>query len=226
MSNTVSLIVPVYNNWGGTHQLLSDIRQKCSGVSEVIVLDDCSPDEDVFNGMAFWNRLGVLPLKIRRNEKNLGFTKNANLGLRVANGDIKVLISTDVRIYSQVFISSIINLLSKGKALVGGVLYDRDTGWNTIDGKVYPYLEGWMLATTSDGWKELGYFDERFNPGDFEDVDLSTSALKFGYELKVVPSSSVSHLGGRSFGYTESRLERTKRNQELFKEKWSGRADN
>ena len=37
---------------------------------------------------------------------------------------------------------------------------DISTGWNKFGEKIFPYLEGWLLATTSKGWAELGYFEK------------------------------------------------------------------
>ena len=109
--------------------------------------------------------------------------------------------SNDVRIHGK-FVSQIKEIVTNSpKSLVGGVLYSKDTGWNKFGDKIFPYLEGWLLATTVGNWKELGYFDERFSPCDFEDVDLSTTALSLGYELVPLNNPGLVHMGAGTLGY-------------------------
>jgi hypothetical protein len=53
---------------------------------------------------------------------------------------------------------------------------------------------------------------------------LSTTALSKGYELKVFPpwhGEVLEHLGARSIGYNDERLEITKRNIKKFEAKWN-----
>ena len=78
-----------------------------------------------------------------------------------------------------------------------------------------------MLIAKKEHWEELGYFDERYAPHDFEDVDLSTTALSKGFNLaQIVPETVVEHIGAQSIGYGDERSELTKKNREKFREKW------
>lgn len=218
----VSIVIPVYDNWDGCHQLLSDINQNCKSVFEVVLVDDESPDPSVVKGLSFWKKMKLLPIRVITNKSNLGFTMTSNIGLQEAAGDIKALISTDVRIHSRYVIDSLRGLLELNRrTLIGGTVYTHDTGWNKFGNVIVPYAEGYFLATTSYGWDELGYFDERYSPGDFEDVDLSLHAVSIGYELSQLPHNTVKHTGGGSFGYTKEREARTYKNRDLFKTKWS-----
>ena len=81
-------------------------------------------------------------------------------------------------------------------------------------------MEGWLLATTSKGWAELGYFDGRYTPCDFEDVDLSTQAMSMGYDLVALNSPALRHMGGQSSGFNSAREAQTRINQKKFEEKW------
>jgi hypothetical protein len=190
-------------------------------------MDDCSSDKEVESGLAWWKEHGLLPLQSHTSVKNWGFLHTANAGLRivtrtdtVSDGDIVILLSNDVLIHHS-FINQIKEILADSKKLVGGVLYSHDTGWNKFGDKLFPYVEGWLLATTVAGWKELDYFDENFAPYDFEDVDLSTRAISMGYELVALNSPGLVHLGGQSIGYNEKRLAQTNINKKKFGEKWT-----
>lgn len=221
MEPRISIVIPVFNQYPLLHQLLYDIYQKCyNHVDEVLIVNDASTEEDVIGGLDWWKQSEMLPIREIRNKENRGFLLSSNLGLRKATGDIKILISTDVRLYVDVAEKIQSVLKESPKSLVGGVIYSHDTGWNKFGTKIFPYVEGWMLGATADGWEALGYFDERYTPSDYEDVDISTVALQRGYGLAVIEPGSAVHLGGRSIGYSPEREIQTRRNQEKFREKW------
>lgn len=185
---------------------------------EIIVMDDASTDKTAIDGLQWWMR--NTGIRYRRNPENLGFLKTSNIGLKMATGDIICLISTDVRIHRD-FLYFIKNeLAEKPQKLIGGRLLDWDTGWNTFNGKVHIYLEGWFLATGKPEWEELGYFDERYAPSDMEDIDISTTALSKGWTISEMPQDTVSHIGAQSIGYNEERQKITEINKEKFRAKW------
>lgn len=213
----VSFVIPSYNNFHLVNQLLVDINEH-THPDEIIVVDDCSADEKAIEGLWWWE--SNMDVEVRRTPTNLGFLKASNYGLWLANGDVVCLISTDVRIHRD-FIYFLVNeLVEKPQKLIGGRLLDWDTGWNTFDGKMHIYLEGWFLATGKAQWEELGYFDERYSPHDMEDIDLSTTAISKGWTLSELPAGMVSHIGAQSIGYNEEREKITKENREKFRLKW------
>lgn len=217
---STSIVIPVYNNWQGCHQLLLDLYKQCSLIEEVIVVDDASTESSVQKGLGWWKSQNLLPIEVISNKKNLGFLKSSNVGMKSAVEDIVCLISTDVRIHGDI-INHLKNIFSfKEYSLVGGRLLDWDTGWNTFAGKTFSYLEGWILASSKKGWEELGYFDEIFAPNDYEDIDLTTKAVNLDYKIKVFPEGQVSHVGAQSIGYSEERSSLTERNRKKFEEKW------
>lgn len=209
-----SFVIPAYNNWAGLHQLLWDIYKNCSIPDEVIIMDDDSPDPAFLTGLSWWMEQDMLPIKHVRNMDNMGFLLNSNKGLRMAMGDIVCLVSTDVRIHKDV------TKLPEMDGVWGGRYLDWDTGWNTFGKRVFPYLEGWFLLTSKKIWKDIGYFDESFAPNDFEDVDISTTALSKGYRLNCFAEGYVFHVGAQTIGYNPEREALTVRNRKKFEDKW------
>ena len=210
-----SFVIPTYGNWELLHQLLFDIYKHCSTVHEILIMDDDTNDEAFLNGLAWWNSTELLPITHIRNADNLGFLKNSNKGIKMATGDMVCLVSTDVRIYQDIVSHGITH-----NQVVGGRYLDYDTGWNTFDGQMFPYLEGWLLCTYKDTWNTLKYFDERFAPNDMEDVDFSAKALDAGLELITYPEGYVSHIGAQSIPYGDERELGTIKNKEKFRRKW------
>jgi GT2 family glycosyltransferase len=221
ISNKISIVICTYNGYDLTNQLLGDIKNKCHGVHEVVVVNNGSTEPDVMKGLEFWKKMALLPLRRITLEENIGFGGGFTTGIKAATGNIIVAISNDVRIYSPEFLKYVEDGIEHGSNIVGGRLLSQDTGWNRFGNTTIPYLEGWLLGATDIAWDDLGYFDERYGLGDFEDVDLSYTAAKKGYDFTELPHGCCEHLGARTFGYNPERAARTIENQEKFREKWS-----
>jgi GT2 family glycosyltransferase len=219
---SISVVIPAYNNWKHTHPLLFDIYNNFPQDTEIIVADDCSTDEEVMTGLNWW-QTGLLKdrLRVIRNEKNVGFLRNSNFAVSKATNEIVVLISNDVKISDKTIANKLEEIFkqSEGFTLVGNRLLDFDTGWNTIEKVVYPYLEGYFLAFKKSEWLQVGGFDERFTNCDCEDLDLSTTYLAGGGKLVFLDAEMV-HLGAQSYRYSPEREANTKANQERWREKW------
>lgn len=218
-----SIVIPCYNGWIFTHQLLLDIYRRFDHHVEVIVVDDCSTDDEVSNGLTWW-KTGLMEgrLRVFVNGQNSGFLRTANFGISKASGEIVMLISNDVRIYGRDIEQKISDIFEHTEVptLVGNRLLDWNTGWNTFNNKIYPYLEGWFLAFKKDEWTKFGWFDSRYAPFDFEDIDISTTYLANGGKL-VNLGADMEHLGAKTYKYSPEREEQTKRNQEKFRLKWT-----
>jgi GT2 family glycosyltransferase len=236
MSN-VYVVIPIFNGWAMTHNLLWNLyRKERENIEMILVMDNASTDPEVATGLNWWRaewKEKSDPLKVISitNAENIGFTLNSNDGLRyicnevadVEPNDIVILLSNDVQVNGK-FISQIKDIIEQTpKSLVGGILYSNSTGWNEFNGQVFPYIEGWVLATTIQNWKELDYFDELYAPACFEDIDLSTKALKLGYELIALNNPGLHHMVGQTIKYSPERDALTKINQQKFREKWIGK---
>jgi len=220
-SNKYSVVIPVYNNWQLTHQLLLDLFRVLPQDVEIVVADDCSTQWEVSAGLDWWaNGMFRDRLNIVRQEMNVRFLRNANSGVSNANGDVIILCNNDIRVYENP-IPKIEETLEEYPVptLMGKSLQRGDTGWNRFGDKIFPYLEGWFLAFLKSDWNKFGGFDERFVPFDFEDVDLSTTFIHNGGTI-VELDVNVQHIGGQSIGYSVERQRQTKINQEKFENKW------
>jgi len=217
-----SIVIPAYNRYDLLHQLLFDLYKNClDDIDEVIVVNDASTEDGFENGLRdFWFKQGHLPLKLKSLSKNVGFLKAANKGMAEADGDVLCLISTDVLIKTNIIRRVKESLLMNQKQLIGNRLINFDSGWNTFNGKTFPYVEGWFLACTKDAWKDVGGFDEIYAPADFEDVDLSTTFESKGYSLCGMNNSLVTHIGAQTYGYNPERESITRANQKKFEAKW------
>lgn len=213
----VSFVIPMYEHFSLTNQILMDIYTYSSSVDEVLLLDNGSRENLTRSGLDMWLKSGVLPLRVIGVEKNIGFLRICNWGVPQAEHENIVLISNDVRIESD--LAEEIRRRLSDNVILGGVLYRGSTGWNEFDNQIYPYLEGWLLAFKERAWEDIGGFDDDYAPNDFEDMDFSTAALNMGYSL-VPLDGKYTHLAAQTIGYNSERLAITERNRERFREKW------
>lgn len=226
----VGIVIPFYNRWDLTHARILELYKKVPTDTNIFLVDDCSTDVDCRQGIAWWQSSVIGDrLHYFKNASNVGFGGSMNTGVKLAvraGCDAVILLSNDVRVFSDI-VSDTDTLLSLNKRiLIGGEILRHDTGWNVLPGcGPVPYANGWFLATHKTTWKELGGFDPRYGRFDYEDVDLSTQAVMLHIPL-ISSSANVRHIGGQSVSkVTSDREGITRKNQKLWIEKWSPHAE-
>jgi len=219
----ITIIIPTYNKWSLTVSRLMELSHYCSNVYEVVLVDDASTEP--FTQLDFWKDRSPWKLVYERIMTNKGFGFSMNLGAALATGDVFVFLSNDVVIKKD-FIPEIERQLeiNKHPILMGTELLKHNTGWNMIGDVVVPYLHGWFLACSRDVWNVLGGFDHKtYGLSDYEDIDLSLTAIENNIMLVVLQDQDLKHKTAQTFGYTPERLARTKSNQVHFIQKWQSK---
>lgn len=222
-----SIIMPFFNRWDLSHARLSELYKYIPPYDvEIILVDDASADKDVDGGVAFWQKsVAKHVIRYIKLEKNLGFGGAMNAGAAKAKGDFLILLSNDVVISGDFVTEIVTRLIKDNSLLIGGEVIYGPAGWNEFEfdrkRTIVPYANGWLLACTKELWNAVGGFDPRWGRFDYEDVDLSLSATRLGYNLSALNSSFVKHIGGATVNaIAPDRYERTKRNREIFIDKW------
>ncbi len=81
--------------------LASYIAQDYAGDIEILLVDDCSPDDDAGVAQAYFDQnastrtVGGISLRLLRNERNAGNCFSRNRGVAAARGDVLVIIDAD-----------------------------------------------------------------------------------------------------------------------------------
>lgn len=65
-------------------------------------------------------------------------------------------------------------------------------------------LIGFCLLVKRSVLDEIGWFDERYGLGNYEDDDLCLRAIQHGYKLLIAEDSFIHHIGHASMGQTSS----------------------
>ena len=243
----VSIVIPAFNNWELTRRCLASVSLYAPpDGAEVILVDDSSSDETALLS-------GAIPgLRTVRLAANSGFTHAANSGARAARATYTFFLNNDTLLLPGCLEALLRAMEDRSIGAVGARLV-YPTGWlqevgslvradgtgvhrgwgrSPADARVLgrtdvDYCSAAALMVRSAALREAGYFDERFSPAYYEDVDLCFTLRAQGLRVVVEPAATVVHWEGMTHG-TELRKgtssAHTKRSQEInrlmFMEKW------
>lgn len=234
-----SIILLTYNKLEYTKICIESIRKFTpKGKYEIIVVDNNSND-----GTVDWLK-DQNDLKVIYNDYNAGFPKGCNQGIEISSGDSILLLNNDTvvtpnwlnildkTLYSSDKIGavgSITNSCSNGQAI--NVNYNNIDEMINFSKSINTYNEnnhefklwlvGFCFLVKKNILNEVGYLDEIFTPGNFEDNDLSFRILEKGYSLVLCRDSFIHHYGSVSFKENELNYQNINLlNLKKFNKKW------
>jgi len=236
----VSIVIPVFNRAEFTARCLAALAETVdAGRVEVIVVDNASSD-------ATAAVLGAAPLPVRvlRNDENLGFARACNQGARAARGGLLVFLNNDTepepgwlealeRAAAEPGVGIVgARLLYPGTRRVqhaGLALTEQgvpDHLWRSlpeddprvVEPRDVDMVTGACLAVARERFLALGGFDEAYVNG-VEDVDLCLAARAAGLRVRYESRAVVLHHEGAS----EGRFAHAGQNLRRFVEKWADR---
>lgn len=89
-------------------------------------------------------------------------------------------------------------------------------------GKKDPYPAIWFISfcvmLRKDAVRRAGFWDERYNPGNWEDTDYAIALRSLGYDIHVAQTVYIHHEGHKTFSDKLKTLLEV--NREKFAEKW------
>ncbi|MDP3888448.1 MAG: glycosyltransferase family 2 protein [bacterium] len=207
----VSIIIPNYNGGQVLLDCLDCLKKQDYPVSEVIVVDNASTDNSVKLVKKKFPRTKIFKL-----QKNEGFAKAVNLGIKKAQGNSYLLLNNDILLKFQT-LKKLLSALEQKKdyGLSGGKILDTSGKVNIKGVKLNPYLcfqiygtlpqtqqevdwvSGACLLIQKEVFDKIGLFDEKFFFY-FEDTDFCLRAHKAGFKIIYQPEAEMIHLGGIS----------------------------
>jgi len=220
-----SILLLTYTRPDLLEQRLREIATLCPvpGLYEVVVGDNGSPNREASLVVATFQVSGPAGFPVRpvRISPNAGFGRGFNALMEHARGEYWACLSDDVRVTGDL----IAELKNAFRNAPGGLVCQRiidwPAGWNQFADTLVEYPEGYFLAAHRDVWGTLGYFDPRFYPNDYEDVDLGRTAWSKGVPLVPWPSLPLVHTGAQTVGHSPERFRQTIAMRAVFAEKWA-----
>lgn len=215
----VSIVVSSFGSIDYTLRCLASIgRYPPSEPYEVIVVDDASPPADQ-------ERLRQLDgIQLRCLERNRGYLRATNEGMRLARGDLIILLNNDVQVTDGALDAMVERARSQqsigivGARLIypqgrlqeaGGIVFRDGSAWNYgnredpgadefLHAREVDYCSAACLLIRRDLVTPL--FDERFAPAFYEDTDLCFTARSAGAKVVYEPRAVIFHHEGISHG--------------------------
>lgn len=214
----VSILTAVWNQIQFTAGYLNFLNMYLPADTEVVIFDNGSND-GTQDCLAMWEKRCKW-LRIMSSNDNLGFAKANNILARNSMGDYLIFLNNDIRVDGD-FISPLVDPLVKDpKQIAGATLYDFDTGWNRFGNTIIPYIGGWCFAMHHTEFDNLGGLDERYGICDYEDIDLSYTAVQNGHALTQVVTPLM-HYHGMTGARLGNRQAITEANRIKFAQKWN-----
>ncbi len=197
---SMSVVIPVYRAESLIGDCLRGLMKAGFDRSEIVVVDDCSPDRSAEESRA----LGV---RVLRTESNIGAANARNLGARETSGEILVFVDQDVVAHPDAR-TVIANFFrdNPGYSALFGAYDDAPSAPGRISrirnllhrhvhvrsaGDAVTYWTG-LGAIRRSAFEAVGGFD----PGQYmmEDIKLGLDLTRAGHKIRLVPELEGTHL--------------------------------
>lgn len=214
--DATSIIIPTRNQVGLLRQCIESIRKYTPEPHEIIVIDNGSTD-----GTDRYLRSQAGSLRYRIEREGIGFARAVNQGLRMSRGSTVLFLNNDSVVTAR-WLSNLLGCLRSDPArrLVGPVTnyisgeqqidvpyrnlndmqrfaeqYNRQdpARWEQVD-----RLTGFCVLMTRETMQRIGFLDEGYRVGNYEDDDFGLRARMLGMQLWIAKDCFIHHVGSVS----------------------------
>lgn len=228
MKSRVAIILLNWNAYLHSRNSIHSLSRVNEAAFDIILVDNASTDDSLQKLKDEFPQI-----KFIHSSHNLGFAGGNNIGIKNAlllNYEYVMLLNNDVFVDSN-YLYHLINYLDfhsnvgavqpliynhpdRNKIWNGGGKFHRISG-NTDSSKLIlsndkpleiDWISGCAFMIRTSVLKQIGLFNEKYFAY-YEDVDLSFRIRKLGYNLILIPSSVIYHIGGGSSNTPEKRRE-------------------
>jgi O-antigen biosynthesis protein len=239
----VSIIILTMNELNYTKKCIESVRKSTPEPYEIIFVDNGSKD-----GTVKWLESFIRENpqhKLIANAANVGFAKGCNQGIKAACGEYILLLNNDV-VVTDAWLSGMLECLHSASDVgIVGPMTNNISGLQQVPAADYGSIEG--MTKYADAFRQknryrriasrrivgfcmlfrrelveqIGFLDESFGTGNFEDDDYCLRAILEGYRNVIAADVFVHHYGSRSFvGNHIPYGSLLGNNKKIFDEKW------
>lgn len=200
----ISIIIPSYNRRDGMLALLRDVYRQESVEFEVIVVDDCSPDDSVDA-----IRREFPSVKLLVNPVNCGPAATRNRGILAACGQWIVGFDSDVTLPDRMLLAKMLRQVDQSGAAVDGLALrifradgtteDEGRWWHPVPVADFAgirfftsYFSGTAYAMRREAVTKAGLFPEILYMH-YEELELAWRILDRGGQIVYAPELAVVH---------------------------------
>ncbi|WP_339237379.1 glycosyltransferase family 2 protein [Paenibacillus sp. FSL R5-0517] len=236
----VSIIIPTYNQREYVLQCVSSIEKHTPAPYEIIVVDNASKDG---TAKAMLRKGGMV--RVAALDQNRGFAGGVNHGLMMARGRHIIVLNNDTLVTPGWLDNMMTCLASDPKIGVVGPVTNYIGGDQQIEVPYREVGEMWSFAATQNRpdadkhritdrlvgfcWlfsrellERVGYLDEGYAVGNYEDDDWIIRVKLAGYQLAVAGDAFIHHFGSvsmKALGEQDFAVV-NKDNEQFYNQKW------
>ena len=225
----VSIVIPLYNQLKYTKLCLESLQSTLPLRPEIILVDNASTD-----GTADYLKT-LSDVQVISNAENLGFAGGCNTGIRAALGEWIVVLNNDV-IVAPGWLDGMLGAADYWKLQIvtpaireGELDYDINVYAHELTSRMQRVIRrgranGICFMAHKKVFDTIGFFDEKFLIGQYEDKDFFLRATRAGFALGTVGSAFLHHFGSA----TQKTMKRhttprpyAQENKAYFSRKWN-----
>ncbi len=230
MNTKCDIIIPIWNQPVFTKDCVEAIIKNTFLPYKLILVDNASEDDTRDYLLSLKKRSG-LDVEVIRNDKNLGFIKAVNQGMKASRSPYVCILNNDT-IPAPAWLERMIDFAESHKDV--GLINPRCDGHlntpideyaKSLEKYKGEYMEmnqcqAFAMLVKRELIDKIGYLDEAFGIGGYDDTDYSMRAHKAGYRSVAIYDSYVYHRLHGSFDKAGNREEWVRRNQKIYYDKW------
>ncbi len=213
----VSIVILGFNQVEYTKRCLESILKYTRQKIELILVDNGSHD----GTSAYFH--SIPNAKVIINSTNLGVAKGWNQGMRLATGEYILILNNDIIVGSNWLENMVrlaesdpeIGLVGPRSNYITGPQIVPNVPYN-VEGEVQNFIEKWQKENELSAaefvfvkgfchlipkrvFEQVGFYDERFGNGNFEDDDYCMRVHHHGFSAMIANDSFIHHFGSVSF---------------------------
>ncbi len=229
------IIIPVWNQPVFTKDCIDSVLENTDIDYRLVIIDNASEDKTrlYLEGL---KGVGKPPVALMRNERNLGFVKAANQGIRCASAPYVCILNNDTRVTKN-WLREMIGVAESAGDI--GIVNPSSNNLGQKPARGEPialyaaaleresgaFIElgaavGFCMLIKRAVLDEIGLFDEIYGMGNFEDTDFSRRAVKKGYRCVRARGAYVWHRESSSFNGIKTFEEDFRRNRAIYEARW------
>ena len=236
---TTTILILTHNGLEWTRRCIASIKAKTQSSYKILVVDNGSTD-----GTVDYLR-SELSIQHIENDCNHGFARGFNIGLMCVTTPYFVLANNDVLVTKNWLSTMLTSIKSDDKLLVLGVRSNNVSGSQIVkpidytDARsleafaaahadaqpvrltFYPRIVFFFVMIKTEALQHIGFLDEIFGIGNFEDDDYCFRVARRGYKCAFDNKVFIHHWGSQTFKATKiDYVKLMAENKAKFEKKW------
>lgn len=241
----VSIILLTYNQLEYTKECFKSIIDKTAYPNYEIIIVDNKSDDNTPNYLKQISSKYEY-VKIILNSENYGFAKGNNIGIKACDGEYIILLNNDT-VVTRGWLSGLTKHFERNEKLgILGPVTNSISNESKINvsyadisdmehfayeyttehmGETYDRIDVlamFCLVISRSAFNKIGYLEELYGIGMFEDDDYSYKTKSLGYEAKCAEDVFIHHYGNVSFKKLEDKtyMNIFNKNKKIFEDRW------